>query len=338
VDVTHAGRYFDSENLFLEIILLWPESRDRVLERRILESAGPPVRGGRPLRWKAMGMDVEIGPEFGMNAFESTSGRTVWTFVASGSPAKELTVRRLGMPGMWMKPSLSGWLARQAGPANRASAPVRSIINGHDGAVAQSGARLEGLARFGSRRLWRLDQAWLCPGEAHAYHVTYCCADREQPPDAMPPGVAVNCCRSGANLGSLSKEASEGGPGAVDEGKKTTPAVLLRSIPVPNTSARSEKCDGGGLLIRIPIRRPSYLVPPLSWVLPFSSERRVRLDSVGSAVLALCDGRRTIEGVVESLAAEHGLTFHEAQVPVMQFLRPLTERGVIAIAGKARSE
>jgi hypothetical protein len=40
-----------------------------------------------------------------------------------------------------------------------------------------------------------------------------------------------------------------------------------------------------------------------------------------------------VERIVESFAADHKLTFREAQLSVTQFLRMLTERGVVAIVG-----
>ena len=89
----------------------------------------------------------------------------------------------------------------------------------------------------------------------------------------------------------------------------------------------------GGALAKIPMRRPRWLVPPISWVLPFSSRRRIRLDAVGADVLNLCDGTNRVETVIEKFAAANKLSFREAQLPVTQFLQQLTERGLVVIVG-----
>jgi len=107
---------------------------------------------------------------------------------------------------------------------------------------------------------------------------------------------------------------------------------MLRAVPFVNKMARVTD-ETGGALVEIPVRRPSWLVPPLSWVLPYSSHKRVRLDEAGRDVLRLCDGRRCIEDVIEEFGAMHKLSFRESQLPVMQLMRNLTERGILAIAG-----
>ena len=71
------------------------------------------------------------------------------------------------------------------------------------------------------------------------------------------------------------------------------------------------------------------MVPPLSWLMPFSSHRRIELDAIGSTVLEVCDGKRTIERIIEEFARKETLTFREAQLAVTAFLRQLLERRMI---------
>jgi hypothetical protein len=92
-----------------------------------------------------------------------------------------------------------------------------------------------------------------------------------------------------------------------------------------------------GTMVSVPVRRPSWLVPPISWILPFSSHRRVELDDLGLEVLNLCNGRNTVESIIEKFAADHKLSFREAQLSVTQFLRLLTERGLVAVVGSGKS-
>lgn len=115
--------------------------------------------------------------------------------------------------------------------------------------------------------------------------------------------------------------------------KKLLTAEYLRAIPYRNETMELDRRAGGGVLASIPMKRPRYMVPPLSWVLPYSTHRRVELDPLGAEVLDLCDGKRSVEGVIERFAAGHKLTFRESQLAVTQFLRQLTQRGLTVIVG-----
>ena len=107
---------------------------------------------------------------------------------------------------------------------------------------------------------------------------------------------------------------------------------LLAAVPHRNAAVQTEP-SGAALLVSVPLKRPRWLVPPLSWVIPFRGTRRIELDAAGRAVFELCDGRRTVEEIVESFAKTHTLSFRESQLAVTQFLRELLRRGIIAIVG-----
>ena len=108
--------------------------------------------------------------------------------------------------------------------------------------------------------------------------------------------------------------------------------ALLASRPTPNTAARLEEQPNGGVWIVIRRIRPKSLRPPLSWIVPFSEERRVRLDAPGTRVWRLCDGTRTVEQITDAIAAHYSLTFHEARVAVDSYLRTLVKRGILVLA------
>jgi hypothetical protein len=108
---------------------------------------------------------------------------------------------------------------------------------------------------------------------------------------------------------------------------------FLRARPMRNESMTFQHRSDGTTLASIPLRRPSWLVPPVSWLVPFSSHRRVELDTVGTTVLDMCDGKRTVERIIEDFARQEKLSFREAQLPVTQFLQQLSERGMMAIVG-----
>jgi len=113
---------------------------------------------------------------------------------------------------------------------------------------------------------------------------------------------------------------------------KAAAARLLEAVPHLNRAAEVKEV-AGGVIVSVPIERPRWLVPPLSWVLPWRSLRRVQLDEAGTAVLTLCDGRRNVEQVIESFAQEHKLSFRESRLAVTQFLQDLLRRGGVALVG-----
>ncbi len=115
-------------------------------------------------------------------------------------------------------------------------------------------------------------------------------------------------------------------------------ANFLRAVPHVNQAMETHPRSDGSMLVSIPIPRPKFLVPPLSWILPFSPYRRVELEPVGSGVLGMCDGRRTVEAIIEKFAADHKLSFRESQLAVTQFLRQLMQRGLVVIVGEGKDD
>jgi hypothetical protein len=109
--------------------------------------------------------------------------------------------------------------------------------------------------------------------------------------------------------------------------------AFLKAKPFANQAAAVDEKPGGGALVRVPLNRPRWLVPPISWLLPFSRERKIELDPVGRGVLAMCNGRKNVERIIEEFAQANKLSFREAQLSVTKFLRQMTERGIIAIVG-----
>ncbi|MFP3937285.1 MAG: PqqD family protein [Phycisphaerae bacterium] len=108
---------------------------------------------------------------------------------------------------------------------------------------------------------------------------------------------------------------------------------VLAAVPYRNEAMDLQRRTDGTAVASIPLKKPRWLVPPLSWIIPFSSHRRVELDTAGMAVLDLCNGEHDVESIIEKFAADHKLSFREAQLSVTRFLQQLTQRGVIAVVG-----
>ena len=69
---------------------------------------------------------------------------------------------------------------------------------------------------------------------------------------------------------------------------------FLQAVPQVNRAMILDRRSDGTALASVPIRRSKHLIPPFSWLLPYSSHRRVELDAVGAEVLGLCDGISTV--------------------------------------------
>lgn len=110
-------------------------------------------------------------------------------------------------------------------------------------------------------------------------------------------------------------------------------ARLLTAVPHANKAMEIKSRSDGGVLASVPMQRPRMLVPPFSWILPYSSHRRVELDALGASVLNMCDGKTTVESIIETFSVRHRLSFRESQLAVTQFLRQLVQRGIVAIVG-----
>ena len=107
---------------------------------------------------------------------------------------------------------------------------------------------------------------------------------------------------------------------------------MLRAVPMRNTAARAVENQENGVTVYVKQKRPGFMVPPLSWIVPFRPERSVTLDGIGARVWRWCDGTRTVEEVIDLFRGTYSLTFHEARAAVTGYLRMLIKRGILAVA------
>ena len=108
------------------------------------------------------------------------------------------------------------------------------------------------------------------------------------------------------------------------------PSRLLEAVPIPNHAVRCRK-RGSELVLYVPLKRRWFTSRPLSLLLPLRDERGYGLDALGQEVWNACDGKSSVEQVVEGFADRHRLGFHEARLAVMQFLRTLAERKLVVL-------
>ena len=110
-------------------------------------------------------------------------------------------------------------------------------------------------------------------------------------------------------------------------------AQVLDAVPLHNQSAKVEMREGGRVVIYIPLRQRWFMHPPWSWLLRVRKRAGYELEGLGREVWEACDGKRTVEKIIDEFAARHHLRFHEARLSVMAFLRQMVQRGIVVLVG-----
>jgi hypothetical protein len=107
-------------------------------------------------------------------------------------------------------------------------------------------------------------------------------------------------------------------------------AQQLAAVPVRNARVRATE-DARGLTVTVDLLYPG-LLKPLARALKMRKQRSYRLDGIGLAVYKRIDGKTTLETLVDWLADQQRLSFHEARTLLMQYLQTLMEKGLVVLA------
>ena len=107
---------------------------------------------------------------------------------------------------------------------------------------------------------------------------------------------------------------------------------MLQARPARNSAADVRPGEPAGLTITVRRRRPWFFRPPLSWILRPRRKQTMTLDEIGRQIWNLCDGKRTVEDIIDEFSDIHRLTFHEARVAATGYMKSLVERGTLAMA------
>jgi len=112
------------------------------------------------------------------------------------------------------------------------------------------------------------------------------------------------------------------------EEKKTlqpSKEVILKSKPIRNPLVEWKKYESGEIALIIKMKE--------TWLSKFfktSRERKIVLDKVGSFVWELCDGKHTIEDIINELCKKYKLRPREAEVSLITYLNMLAQRRLVA--------
>ncbi|MEM2904817.1 MAG: PqqD family protein [Candidatus Bathyarchaeia archaeon] len=103
---------------------------------------------------------------------------------------------------------------------------------------------------------------------------------------------------------------------------------FLKLVPVRNPIVKWDRYPTGEVFLLVP--RPRSKRSLFSKVVNVPAEKKVLFDKVGSHVWQLCDGKRTVNDIVNEMVATYKLARKEAEAPLSAHLQNLAKRGYIA--------
>lgn len=106
---------------------------------------------------------------------------------------------------------------------------------------------------------------------------------------------------------------------------------FLRGVPVVPQDVETARNHKGELMLKVAVARAGGVAWPISLFVPPISYKQVQLDMMGAEVFKLCDGKRTVERIIDQFAENHKLTFRESQISVTSFLHMLVTRNMMMI-------
>ncbi len=128
--------------------------------------------------------------------------------------------------------------------------------------------------------------------------------------------------------------------------KETAPPIsrgdFLKIIPVPNPKVKLEKDERNNITLILqreeskdekeeekPERRPRRrsILPTPAYQ---PRQKKIRLDTVGSIVWELCDGKRTTKDIAEQLRIKYKMLPSEAEISLNSYFNELAKRGLVA--------
>ena len=119
---------------------------------------------------------------------------------------------------------------------------------------------------------------------------------------------------------------------------------FLKIIPVPNPKLKMEKDENNNITLILqreepkeekkeeqeekPERRQRRSIIPSPPSQP--RQKKIHLDTVGSIVWELCDGKRTTKDIAEQLRVKYRMLPSEAEISLNSYFNELAKRGLVA--------
>jgi hypothetical protein len=107
----------------------------------------------------------------------------------------------------------------------------------------------------------------------------------------------------------------------------------LGTVPLRNGLIEWSRDGEDQIVLRVPWRR-DRLGRVLKRLVSAPDYRQVILDEVGSDVWELCDGKHSVDGIIQALAGKYKLNRREVELSLAVYLRTLAKRGYIGLMAK----
>lgn len=101
---------------------------------------------------------------------------------------------------------------------------------------------------------------------------------------------------------------------------------LLETKPIRAPRAQEEPSADGGLRVSVQVKRMWW------FKLPANTRKTFELDEVGRFVWEQCDGRHTIQTIIEEVAQKYRLNLREAEVATLKFFEMLSRKRLIGVS------
>ena len=104
--------------------------------------------------------------------------------------------------------------------------------------------------------------------------------------------------------------------------------AMFKSKPVKNEKLDWEKTEDEEVIITL-TRSESWKIRLLTKIFWVPKQRKLVLDSIGSQVWDMCNGRTTVETMIRSLSETHKLNLKEAETSLLAYLKKLGQKGLV---------
>ena len=110
--------------------------------------------------------------------------------------------------------------------------------------------------------------------------------------------------------------------------KRLTLEETLKARPIRNAAVKEKKWDDEETFLVIP-RKNARWVRILSKIFYIPEEKKVYLDEIGAWVWQRCDGKTSVNKMIEGLSQEFKVDKKDAQTSLLKYLKKLGEKRLI---------
>ena len=109
---------------------------------------------------------------------------------------------------------------------------------------------------------------------------------------------------------------------------KISREAMFGSKPTRNDLLEWEKTEDGEASITMK-RGDNWKVRILSKIFWIPKQRTLILDQIGTQVWEMCDGRTTVEAMIQRLSRNHKINEKEAEISLLAYLKKLAQKRLV---------